>query len=892
MTLLDSTSAKHADRIQREAAVTFLFTDIEGSTRLWETEPERMRLAMARHDALVRTAVQRHGGTVVKMTGDGVHATFSRCLDALRAALDIQLELTQAPTSEATTLAVRCGLHTGADEQRDHDYYGPAVNRAARIMSAAHGGQVLLSQAVRDQVADVLPPDAALLGLGVVRLRDLSSLEPLYQLVHPQLRAQFPPLRSLASTPNNLPQQLNSFIGRERELAQTRERLHSARLLTLLGMGGLGKSRLSLQLAAEVLDEFPDGVWFVELAGLLDAAAVPQALATVLGVKEEAGRPVIEAVYHYVRDKRLLVVLDNCEHVLHACAELAKQLLQAGPAVKVLASSRDVLRIAGEVVYQVPALTAPNPNKKLSLEALAAHEAVRLLVDRVAAVCPGFALTEHNAAAVTDICHRLDGIALAIELAAARARALSVENIAARLSDRFKLLTSGDRTVLPRQRTLRALIDWSHDLLTEPERAVFRRLAVFAGGWTLEAAEAVCVGTDIESADVLDLQTQLVEKSLVVMQADGARYRMLDTVRAYAREQLSGRADEERTAQRQHLDFFLTLAEAACPTLGGAQQGAWPQRLDAESENLLAAHAWAEHERDAELGLRLVFSLRPYWIGRGQLSVGQRACVELIARPGLQARNLLRCRALAGAGQMCFFTGHDGQARTYLAEALAIARERDDSAWIARILQPLGMACLGEGDLACARTHLQEAVALALELGDARELLAALNALAMLHRLEHQYATSETLYHEALALARAQNDQESVAIVLLNLCMVQLHQGAHEQAPRMLLEVIDLAMASGSHPVGRSALEVCAGLAAAQERWPEAARLYGAAQAQMQLTGLRRDPADEAFLAPLIERARCALGDEAFEVEAAQGAALSFDAALAQAREGLMQHVI
>lgn len=869
------------------STTTFLFTDVEGSTRLWETEPERMRPAMARHDALVRAVVQRLGGVVVKMTGDGVHAAFAHAADALRAALEIQLELASSTPSGATRLALRCGLHLGTDEQRDNDYYGPAVNRAARIMSTAHGGQVLLSQAVHAQVCDALPPPATLLDLGVVRLRDLTAPERLYQLLHPQLRSAFPPLRSLASTPNNLPQQLNSFIGRERELAQTRERLRGARLLTLLGMGGLGKSRLSLQLAAELLDEFPDGVWLVELAGLQDAAAVPLALARVLGVQEDAGTPMVEALARYVHDKRLLIVLDNCEHLLAACAQFVKRLLQAGAGLKVLATSRDVLRIAGEVVYQVPALSAPNPNKKMSLDALASHEAVRLFVDRVQAVRPDFVLTADNAAAVTEICHRLDGIALALELAAARARALSVQNIAARLSDRFRLLASGDQTVLPRQRTLRALIDWSYELLSAPERAFMQRLAVFAGGWTLEAAEAVCAGGGILATEVLDLQTQLVEKSLVLMQAEGARYRMLDTVRAYAHEQLVQNESQARQAQRQHLNFFLALAEAACPLLGGAQQGDWPQRLDAENENLLAAHAGAEHEDEAELGLRLVFSLRPYWIGRGHLSAGQRACEELLARPGLQARNLLRCRALAGAGQMCFFTGQDAQARAHLTEALAIAREHEDQSWVARILQPLGMACLGEGDLAAARAHLAPAVALARELGDARELLAALNALAMLHRLEGALSLSETLYHEALTLARAQRDQESVAIVLLNLAMVQILQERAHAVPTLLREVIDLARASGSLPVGRSALEVAAGLAAAQARWPQAATLYGAAQAQMEHTGLRRDPADEAFLAPLMARVRIALGVEGFNANAARGAALALDVVLVQVRDGV-----
>ncbi|MGZ9086794.1 MAG: ATP-binding protein, partial [Rhodoplanes sp.] len=499
--------------MSEQTPVTFLFTDIEGSTRLWEQEPERMPPVMAHHDAVSKSAVERNRGTIVKMTGDGVHAAFDNPLDALIATLEIQQRLSVPGGADDMPLPLRCGLHAGIDERRDGDFYGRAVNRAARIMSAAHGGQMLLSKAVADQVSGMLPEGVSLRDLGHVRLRDLSSPEHIFQVLHTQLRADFPALRSLEGTPNNLTQQLNSFIGRERELADIKEMLASNRLVTLLGMGGIGKSRLSTQLAADVLDDFPDGVWFVELAALTDSASVPQAVASVLGVKEEAGRPVMDALIKYVRELQLLIILDNCEQVVHGCADLAKRLLQAGPRVKVLTSSRDYLQVAGETTYHVPTLSVPRDS--ISLEGLEKHEGVRLFIDRAAASMRGFGLTEQNAAAVADICYCLDGIPLAIELAAARVRGLSVQAIAARLSDRFRLLVSGDRTVSPRQRTLRALIDWSYDLLPEQERALFQRLSVFAGGWTLEAAETVCADDDLARHDVLDLLTHLVEKSLV-----------------------------------------------------------------------------------------------------------------------------------------------------------------------------------------------------------------------------------------------------------------------------------------------------------------------------------------------------------------------------------------
>jgi predicted ATPase/class 3 adenylate cyclase len=477
----------------RSAVTTYLFTDIEGSTRLWETEPDKMRPALARHDTIVRTCVEGNGGTVVKMSGDGVHAVFADPLDAVRATLELQRTIAELKATEGVALQIRCGMHAGVDERRDNDFFGSGVNRAARIMSVAHGGQVLLSQAVAALVSGRLPDGVSLRDLGAVRLRDLASPERVYQVVHQQLRQGFPPLRSLEATPNNLPQQLTSFVGRERELADIRNQLGNTRLLTLFGAGGLGKTRLSLQVAAEVLDDYPDGVWFVDLAPMTDARLVPQAAASVLDVKEEVGRPVLEALVKFVDDRKLLLILDNCEHLLHACAELVTQLLRSGPHLRILASSRQPLQVAGETTYHVPSLSVPEPQGTVTIQVLAQYEAVRLFVDRARAVQPSFQITDTNSRAVVDICHRLDGIPLAIEFAAARVRALSVDEISARLNDRFRLLTGGDRTALPRQQTLRASIGWSYDLLTDHERALLRRLSVFAGGWTLEAVETVGV---------------------------------------------------------------------------------------------------------------------------------------------------------------------------------------------------------------------------------------------------------------------------------------------------------------------------------------------------------------------------------------------------------------
>jgi len=874
------------NHVSEQTPVTFLFTDIEGSTRLWEQEPERMPQVMARHDAISRAAVERNRGTIVKMTGDGVHAAFDRPLDAVIATLEIQQRLLEAEAADSLPLPLRCGLHAGVDERRDGDFYGRAVNRAARIMCAAHGGQMLLSEVVAAQVTGMLPDGATLRDLGTVRLRDLSGPEHIYQLVHPNLRADFPALRSLEGTPNNLTQQLNSFVGRERELAEIKQMLASNRLVTLLGMGGIGKSRLSMQLAAELLDDFPDGVWFVELAALTDPSLVAQAVASVLGVKEEAGGSVIDALSKYVRDLRLLVILDNCEQVVHGCADVSKRLLQAGARVKILTSSRDYLQVAGETVYHLPTLSVPEAQQRVDIDSLLQHEAVRLFVDRASAARRDFRLTDKNAAAVIDICRRLDGIPLALELAAARVRALTVDTVAARLSDRFRLLVTGDKTVLPRQRTLRALIDWSYDLLTEVEKILFQRLAVFAGGWTLEAAEAVCADDHLPVADVLDLLTHLVEKSLVVLEVDG-RYRMLDTVRHYAEERMKDSGNEV-LARSHHLNFYLALAERARPQLDGPSPGVWLAGLDLERENLLAAHSWADRASGgAELGLRLVGALPRYWVNRGLLMLGHRVTIEALARTGTQTRNSARSRGLFDAGWLCCFMGRYAEAQWYLEESLAIAREIGDKAHVAAVLQPLGMACVGEGDLVRARELSEEAVVLAEEMGQKRRLAAALNGLAQIRRMEGELDAAESLYERVLSVARELDDRESIAIVLVNIAMVCVSRNAVGRAAPLLTEVLTIAKEIGSKTATQSAIEVCAGLAAASEDWFYAALFFGVAEAQTNRTGLRRDPVDEAFLMPLINRAKSAMGPHTFTGAEASGRAMRGDAALTEAHAWL-----
>ena len=472
--------------------VTFLFTDIEGSTKLWEQYPEAMKTALARHDEILKQTIEGHHGHIIKTTGDGIHAAFETAHDGVSAALHVQQAVAAEKWEEIKPhkIKVRIGLHTGEAEFRAGDYYGSTLNRAARLMSIGHGGQTLLSSTAADLVYDQLPEGASVRDLGKVRLKDLVRPEHVFQLTHPDLSAEFPPLNSFDSHPNNLPIQLTSFIGRERELAEAKSQLASARLLTLIGPGGTGKTRLALQIGAEMLPDFADGVWLAELAPLADPVLVLPTVASLLGLREQPDMPLNELLIDFLRDKELLLILDNCEHLLESCSKLADQLLHVCANLKIIGSSREPLGIAGETVYRVPSLSVSKPDEVKS-ETLIKSESAQLFIERALAANPKFNVSDKNALSVAQICRRLDGIPLALELAAARVASLSVEQIAARLDDRFRLLTGGSRNALPRQQTLRALIDWSYDLLSDDERALMRRLSVFSGGWTLEAAESI-----------------------------------------------------------------------------------------------------------------------------------------------------------------------------------------------------------------------------------------------------------------------------------------------------------------------------------------------------------------------------------------------------------------
>ncbi|HEX8010766.1 MAG TPA: tetratricopeptide repeat protein [Casimicrobiaceae bacterium] len=926
--------------MQTPELTTLLFTDIEGSTRLWEQEGARMSRALAAHDALSRKAVEEHGGVIVKMTGDGMYAAFGDALAALHATATLQQSLDALAADDHVALRVRAGLHAGLVERRDQDLFGSPVNRAARIMKAAHGGQILVSQAVVDQVRDRLPPSISLRDLGAVRLRDLATSEHVYQLVHPGLRADFPALRSLEATPNNLPQQVTSFVGRERELAEAKRLLDGTRLLTLLGMGGLGKTRLALQIGADVLEKHPDGVWFVDLAPLRDESLVPNAAAQVLGIREEPGKPLEQTLCAHLKDHKALLVLDNCEHLVAACAKLADALLQAAPEARILATSREALHIRGEQTY--PVLPLAVPDGKAGAETILRSEAVQLFVERAQLQKPDFTVTERNAPAVAEICARLDGIPLALELAAARLRSLSVADINARLNDRFKLLTGGSRVALERQQTLRALVGWSYDLLQESEKIVLERLSVFAGGFDLDAAEAVCGADPIAREDVLDIVTSLVEKSLVMIEQEieGSRYGLLETIKEFAREHLASRygllgtikefaserlkeRDDAAATAKRHCDYFFEFAKTTNRKLLGAEQAEWIRRAEADLDNLRAAIALALSGVEPVIAVKFEVALMRFRTLRGYSTEGRNNVRAALLLPGVQEPNFFRAHALYVGGVLATNQSDYTEATKMLTECLAIRRTLGNPRETAATLSTLATLHLQQDHTVEARQYDEEAITIFRELQDrmgeaiglanlgeisvrqaddeaARKLFE--EGLAIARSIQHQELESEceralgdialrsgnaqaarSRFERSLVICRNAQDRRGEAITLSCLGRADAASGELEAARRRLSQALPALQAFDMNSEILDCLDDCAAVLRIGGRLETAAGLCAAATALREAIGLPRSSRREAQMQSQLEALKAALGEPAFEAAWSTSATWSRDEAVAQA---------
>ena len=813
--------------------ITFLFTDIEGSAKLWEAYPLEMASALARHDAILREAVQEADGYVFKTVGDSCCAAFATASDALAAALAAQLSIVREPWPENVAIKVRMGLHTGAAESRDGDYFGPALNRSARLMAIAYGGQVLLSQPTYDLVQDDVPEACKLESLGEHRLKDLGRPETVFQLLHPDLPIGFHPLRSLGNPelPNNLPLQVTSLVGREKEVAEVLRLMQETRLLTLTGSGGCGKTRLALQAAAEMLDGTGSGVWFFELAPLTDPALVPQTVAAVLGIKETPGKDPTRNLVDHLASKYILLVLDNCEHILAACAALADSLLHGCPRVLILATSREGLGIAGETTYRVPSLSLPDPNEPQTQENLARYESVRLFTERARQVETTFAVTDQNAGALASVCHRLDGIPLAIELAAARIRSLTLEDINARLDHRFRLLTGGSRTALPRQQTLRSLIDWSYDLLNESEKALLCRLSVFAGGFSLESAEQVCAGGPFEEPEVLDLLASLCDKSLVSAEPAGStvRYRILETVRQYGRDRLLEGGDCELWRDR-HLDHFLAFAEEAEQELTKQDQQSWFDRVEREHDNLRAALEWCNAPSiKAEYGLRVAVALWRFWLVHGYLCEG-RDRIERALINGKRGDAEIRAKALNAAGNLTQQQGDYEAARALYQESLAIFSELGDRRRIAGSLVNLGNLAKAQGKYPAARDLYEEGLVIFRELGHRSGIAASLGNLGIVAYEQGEYPASRALHEEALSISLEEGHRWGIANMSCNLGNVLYQQGEFTAALTLQLESLATRYELGDRLGIQDSMQSLALLASTLGNSDLAARIWGFAE--------------------------------------------------------------
>jgi len=777
--------------------LTFLFTDIEGSTALLKrVGADTYATVLVDHHRIIRAGLSAHGGKEIDTQGDGFFAVFSSPSACVAAVIEMQRAISAHQWPAGEQVRVRMGVHSGEASENSTGLVGLDIHRAARIAAVAHGDQVVLSTATAALVSDSLPDGATFGDLGFHRLKDLGRPERIFQLQAEGLRVEFPPLRSLDNPElgNNLPQQLTSFMGREKEMAVVRDLLKKSRLVTLAGAGGVGKSRLAVQVAAELLDGSGNGVWLVELAPLSDPDIVPQALASVLSVREDSSRSVLDTVLDVLRDRNLLVVLDNCEHLIAACAKMANAVLRSCPGIVILATSREPLGIEGEHVYRVPSLSLPPVAGVETPEALLASEAVQLFVGRAGSSHATFVLDAANAAAVRSICRRLDGIPLALELAASRIGSLSVTDIETRLDDRFRLLTTRNRTALARQQTLRALIDWSYDLLVEPEQVLLSRSSVFAGGFTLESAEGVCAEVDIESAAVMDLLTSLVDKSLI--QADSSepsvRYQLLETIRQYAREKLAELGETE-AVRCAHARTFLALAEEAALHFKGPNLADWLDRIDLERDNLRATAACFLGDPDAtEEALRLGIALRRYWDVRGPLGEAVDTIEAALVRTESDGPTSLRAEAMATAADIEDRVGLRAQSRLRAEEGLVIARRVGDPGLTAHLLSSVVLAAFRQGDLdPVIFEYADESVELARASGDPDVAGVALAMRAVALHANPSRARADNA--EALSLFQAAGDQRWAGIVLNNLAVTEMVDGDFAAARAHLEEALVIA---------------------------------------------------------------------------------------------------
>lgn len=844
--------------------VTFLFTDVEGSTRLLHELGERYSDALDAHSKIVASRVGAAGGLVVNTEGDAFFCVFSNAVDAVTAAVDIQRDLHDYVWPTSGEFRVRMGIHTGEGTLGARDYVGVDVHRAARISAAGHGGQILVSAETFALVSRRLSSGVSMRDLGEHRLKDLPQAEHLFQIMISGLEDDFPALKSESGRPHNLPATLTTFVGRSQALLTIGERLSDSRLITLVGPGGTGKTRLAIEVGTKELDRFTDGVWIAQFASISDSEGVQHSLAAALRLRERPGTALVDTISDHLAPKSVLIIFDNCEHLLGACAALAGRLLVACPHVRILATSRQALGVSGEVVHQVPGLTVPTVG--MSDEDFMASEAVQLFVDRAKQRKGDFSLTVETSVAVVQICRRLDGIPLAIELAAARVNVLGVGQIADRLDDRFRLLTAGNAVDLPHHRTLQLAMDWSYDLLGADEATLFRWLSVFAGGCSLEAVESVCSTNAMPQSAVLDLLQSLIEKSLVVVDdhQGSARYRLLETVRVYAGEKLVGSGEQE-AASHNHGGYYLRLVEEAEPALQGSgdssSQAEVLDRLELDHGNFRAAMETLLHTEPDVVG-RLAAALWRYWEVRGYLNEGSE-WLQRTLEAGEDLAPEIRAKALAGAGKLAWRRGAFEEAEPLFRESLHLWRIVHDRAGEANALHGLARAALNLGDHEEARSWGEQSLTIQTELKNQQGIATAINTLGEVARFKGDLQQAQDRYTESLGIYEKIGDTAAFITVKHNLGYTALGQGDIEGAEARFLEAMTIARDLQDHLGIFSMLGGLAAVAVTQGDAERAATLFGAADA-VATDGYAGDRVDQIEVQRNLAATRAALEPAAF----------------------------
>lgn len=778
-------------------SVTFLFSDVKGSTKLAQLYLDKLPVMLKRHNEIMQESLESHGGLVFRIVGDAFCCAFEKAADAVRAAVAAQMMLNSEKWDEAV-ISVRMGIHSGTAEWNGRDYVGQlTLARAEKVMSTADGGQILISKDAYEKITasefDELLSSAngeiSFMDLGERRLKDLIQPVRIYQITAAGLRSEFPQLNTLDVRPNNLPVQISNFIGREQDIKFIRESLRKSSIVTITGTGGSGKTRLALQTAAELCDEFTAGVWLIELAQLNGADLIQQSILQTFNLKEQAGQNPEDILLAFLKDKEILLIFDTCEHVIDASAKLAEKLLRNCSKLKIISTSREALKIGGEVVHKLASLTTPVPEKESTLESISQFEAVKLFIDRALTVDANFQVDNNNAPALAEICHRLDGIPLAIELAAARVRILTLQKINERLSDRFKLLTGGKRTVLPRQQTLRAMIDWSYDLLNDNEKLLFHRLSVFSGGWTIESAEEICSDEIIESYDVIDILTGLLEKSLVTTKEDSnvIRFSMLESIRQYAIE----KAGNEEEINQRHLNYFKKLVDSTKMRFGNEDMLKWIRKLDAEMGNIRKAIQWGM-EHDTESAHEITNFLTEYWQAKGFFREGYQTCKKLLELDE-NAEPIHKANALHNISTMLYSLANLAESEKYADEALAIFREIDDRKGIVNCLNILGVVSNMNSERSEeAFGHLNKALEISRELNIKETLANTLYNLSYTSKIENEIEKLKEYRYESLSLYRELGHSNKVALILASLGILERNRKNPEKAREFTEESLSI----------------------------------------------------------------------------------------------------